>query len=365
MPLVANNKDNTSTRCWVYLQFCNFDGVASGENYWLEPVDKNFALSFDHNYEYPLKEALSNKSSMRLLQGANFLRSASSVIGAFKGDTKNSDFLLTPVISDIPAIKNTSPLKVPNNLTFTFYFGQKGEFSGKTEVFNPIKELVKKFLPEKDATGLLSNLPFPTLPALLTGMVEGVGTNETAPSNTPKIENAWINEAGTTWPKNMFNVDSEGYIVLRSAPTNRIYGKAVNYTPPSSTPPSTPPSSEETPSENGEAEASEGESTTPNADAVAQNSQSLTDDLKNNKGVLDLISKLMNNISTKALGGAYKKNSFFTLKLGYIQSPACYCTDINFSFDMSVLDTNGYPLKGTLTLSGIKTMKVANKGQLI
>ncbi len=145
----------------------------SDEEMFLELESKDsLSFEFEHEYEYPLQVLLSKSGNTvdLLMKGLTMGHNITTSLNNKDGN------LIFSKYQDLPSYKSTSSLKVPSSLTFLFYFGQRGLYSGEEEVVKPILRLAKAFAP-KEAEGMLTDLPFPDTSSMLTKLTTNVFSN--------------------------------------------------------------------------------------------------------------------------------------------------------------------------------------------
>lgn len=264
------------------------------------------SFSFENEYEYPI-DVLTGKTQstanlvVQAIQAGNNIMS-NNAIG--KTQQNQMDSVFTSIYKSVPAYKGTSTLKIPDTLTFTFYYGQKGFFDCFTEVVVPIICLAAYFLPTRNG-GSLTDLPFPTSPKFLTSAMSSI-------------------LAGSSGATEYENNSSS--------------------------------------SEGSEVEVDEAEKANQELNGKMESGNSFI------KVAETIVSKLDSALGSSYDGSkfcqlellGFTKIDKDTSISGSLKTPVFSVGKVGFSFDMSET-VNGYPMSGKLTLSDIQTPKVANK----
>lgn len=154
------------------------------------------SFSFENEYEYPI-DVLTGKTQSTANLVVQAIQAGNSISNFIKDSKSNMDSVFTSIYKNVPAYKGTSTLKIPDTLTFTFYYGQRGYFDCFTEVIVPILCLAAYFLPNRNG-GSLTDLPFPTSPMFLTSAMKSLvsGSSEaTEYENSSSSEESGVDEA--------------------------------------------------------------------------------------------------------------------------------------------------------------------------
>lgn len=262
------------------------------------------SFSFENEYEYPI-DVLTGKTQSTANLVVQAIQAGNNIKSAISTNQQNQmDSVFTSIYKNVPAYKGTSTLKIPDTLTFTFYYGQKGFFNCFTEVVVPIICLAAYFLPTRDG-GSLTNLPFPTSPKFLTSAMSSI-------------------LAGSSVATEYENNSSS--------------------------------------SEGSEVEVDEAEKANQELNGKMKSGNSFT------KVAETIVSKLDSALGSSYDGSKFCQLELLGFTKidkdksisGSLKTPVFSVGKVGFSFDMSET-VNGYPMSGKLTLSDIQTPKVANK----
>lgn len=247
-----SNKQETLGKPLTYYEVNGKKISAGSSELFLELEDPSkFSLSFENEYEYPLDTLLSkSKSTAGLLLEA--IQAGNNIAGAAKkqaesnakarivgSDSYKSESVFFSKYANTPAYKNTSTLKIPDTLTFIFYFGQLGKYDCFSEVVLPIIRLASYFAP-RDSGGMLSDLPFPTTPSFYAKSLSTLlkGTEQVKAPETPSEED--IEESSeedseeSEQPSDLdrFNEESEqasGFLKVAANVINKLDSAVTSY----------------------------------------------------------------------------------------------------------------------------------------
>lgn len=207
--------------------------------------------------------------------------------------------------TNVKTWEGTSPLTIPSTLKLKFYYGIKDEYNCKTEVWDPIKKLVKEFAPEKESDNFV-RFSVPTLGQVMAEvLMNGTGLGNLFEQNK---------QESTSTETDKDKVDSNN---------NNAISEAFNTV------------------------------------------KSIFDgDTNANQSVLsDGVTKFMD-----AVEGAYiavdqtldkirNMSQMFEIRIGQLRFTELYIGNVRWEFDYQQVDSNGYPYKGTVELKDISTSK--------
>lgn len=204
--------------------------------------------------------------------------------------------------TNVKTWEGTSPLTIPSSLKLKFYYGIKNEYNCKTEVWDPIKALVKEFAPEQNNDS--SNFVKFGVPTLGQVMAEVL----TAGTDLDNLfeQNQQESTSTTTDTNNKEN-------------DNNIVSEAVNTV------------------------------------------QSMFDNAKKNKS--DPVVTFMTAVrdAYAAVDNTLEKirniSQMFEIRIGQLRFTELYIGNVKWEFDYQQVDSNGYPYKGTVELKDISTSK--------
>lgn len=210
--------------------------------------------------------------------------------------------------TNVKTWEGTSPLTIPSSLKLKFYYGIKNEYNCKTEVWDPIKELVKKFAPEKFDNNFVK-FGVPTLGQVMADVLtfgtdlgslfeqnqqESTST-ETDKENNNNNNNNAVSEAFNK-VKNVFdNTDNE-----ENTNRSELSKDAVNF-----------------------------------MNAV--------------QGAYTAVDNTLDKIR--------QTSRMFEIRIGQLVFSELYIGNVKWEFDYQQVDSNGYPYKGTVELKDISTSK--------
>lgn len=208
--------------------------------------------------------------------------------------------------TNVKTWEGTSPLTIPSSLKLKFYYGIKNEYNCKTEVWDPIKELVKKFAPDKFENNFVK-FGVPTLGQVMADVLT-FGTdlgslfeqNQQESTSTDKENNNTNNNNAVSEAfnkvKNVFdNTDDKGN-------TNR---SALN--------------------------------------------KDVGDFMEAIKGAYTVVDNTLDKIR--------QTSRMFEIRIGQLVFSELYIGNVKWEFDYQQVDSNGYPYKGTVELKDISTSK--------
>ena len=201
--------------------------------------------------------------------------------------------------TNVKTWEGTSPLTIPSSLKLKFYYGIKDEYNCKTEVWDPIKELVKKFAPvEKDTNFVEFGVPTlgQAMEAVLSNSI-GVNLSDLLEQNQQESTSTDIDKD----KKEDNNVVSEAFNNVKDALNDKesnLNGYAENF--------------------------------------------------------LSAVGEAYSSVD-KALGLVKKESQMFQIKIGQLVFSNLYIGNVKWEFDYQQVDSNGYPYKGTVELKNIST----------
>ena len=201
--------------------------------------------------------------------------------------------------TNVKTWEGTSPLTIPSSLKLKFYYGIKDEYNCKTEVWDPIKELVKKFAPvEKDTNFVEFGVPTlgQAMEAVLSNSI-GVNLSDLFEQNQQESTSTDIDKD----KKEDNNVVSEAFNNVKDALNDKksnLKGYAENF--------------------------------------------------------LGAVGEAYSSVD-KALGLVKKESQMFQIKIGQLVFSNLYIGNVKWEFDYQQVDSNGYPYKGTVELKNIST----------
>lgn len=202
--------------------------------------------------------------------------------------------------TNVKTWEGTSPLSIPSSLKLKFYYGIKNEYNCKTEVWDPIKALVKEFAPYEHDKNFV-NFGVPTLGQVMAEVL-------TAGTDLDNLfEQNQQESTSTTTDTN--NKENDNNIVSEAVNTiQNMFDKAKNN----------------------------------NEDPVGTFMTAVGDAYA---AVDDTLEKIR-NISR-----------MFEIRIGQLVFSELYIGNVKWEFDYQQVDSNGYPYKGTVELKDISTSK--------
>ncbi len=113
---------------------------------------REFTLGYSHEYENALDKVVDFYSKGSFSKAADAAETALSSLMSLSGNASAADSYgtHTPLYKNVKSYKGTSSLSFDSSLTFYFRFGMNGDYSGKTEVVEPIEAIAKEFAAYKE-----------------------------------------------------------------------------------------------------------------------------------------------------------------------------------------------------------------------
>jgi hypothetical protein len=255
----------------------------------------NIGFSYEHEWSFPFSETVEKHGGTpeRLL---SIINSLNTIKGEFI-DKANGTPQLISAYQEVPAYKDTSVLGVPNSLTFSFSFGQYGNFSGARDVVLPILSIAKLFTPTRDTnSSTTTDYPLPTA-ASMVGSVLGAAQGINIPA---------LDEVNNPPPSEETDPSTEANEVKEAAELNRSIDIE---------------------------------------NAVFHRVSKIVE-------VYD---------KTVVPGFYSGKSSLCRFEIGSISSPVFSLGSVEFNFNFADMDDDGFPMSGTLTLGGLETLSMATQ----
>lgn len=257
----------------------------------------NISMEFTNSYGDILDKLTAGAKKAGSTSGGGVLSSIKGVGEALSG----GKFKL--MNTNVKTWEGTSPLTIPSTLKLKFYYGIKDEYDCKTEVWDPIKSLVKKFAPEQNGEGSnFVSFGVPTLgQAMMTVLSEGTGlgnlfeqnqqeSTSTDTDKDKKEDNNAFSEAFDN-VKNILNGSTD-----ENKPSLGTYAKDFM--------------------------------------TAVEGAYSAVDE------ALDLVKK---------------HSQMFQIRIGQLVFSNLYIGNVKWEFDYQQVDEKGYPYKGTVELKNIST----------
>ena len=278
-----------------YKGYTNIQGPKAGGFVLDSESSLNISMEFTNSYGDILDKLTAGAKKAGSTSSGGILSTVKGVGEALSGGR----FKL--MNTNVKTWEGTSPLTIPSSLKLKFYYGIKDEYNCKTEVWDPIKELVMKFAPERDGDG--SNFVKFGVPTLGQAM-------ETVLSNSIGVN------LGDLFEQNQQESTSTD-IDKDKKEDNNVVSEAFN------------------------------------------NVKNILNDKKTNLGdyakdFLDIVGEAYSSVD-KALGLVKKESRMFQIKIGQLVFSNLYIGNVKWEFDYQQVDSNGYPYKGTVELKNIST----------
>ena len=261
----------------------------------------NISMEFTNSYGDILDKLTAGAKKAGSTSGGGILSTVKGVGEALSGGR----FKL--MNTNVKTWEGTSPLTIPSSLKLKFYYGIKDEYNCKTEVWDPIKELVKKFAPVEKDTNFVE-FGVPTLgQAMETVLSNSIGVNlgDLFEQNQQESTSTDIDKD----KKEDNSVVSESFNNVK----NILNGSGNN-----------------------------------NEDGEKSNLGKYANDFM--KAVKEAYSSV-----DKALGLVKKESQMFQIRIGQLVFSNLYIGNVKWEFDYQQVDDKGYPYKGTVELKNIST----------
>jgi hypothetical protein len=217
--------------------------------------------------------------------------------------------------TNVKTWEGTSPLTIPSSLKLKFYYGIKNEYNCKTEVWDPIKELVKKFAPEKFDDNFVK-FGVPTLGQVMADVLT-FGTDLGS-----LFEQNQQESTSTETDKNNNNTNNNNVV-------SEAFNKVKNVF-------------DNTDDENN------------------TNRSALNDAVKGTYAALEGAYAAVDNTLDKIR----QTSRMFEIRIGQLVFSELYIGNVKWEFDYQQVDSNGYPYKGTVELKDISTSKYTTREYL-
>ncbi len=276
-----------------YKGYTNIQGPKAGGFVLDSESSLNISMEFTNSYGDILDKLTAGAKKAGSTSSGGILSTVKGVGEALSGGR----FKL--MNTNVKTWEGTSPLTIPSSLKLKFYYGIKDEYNCKTEVWDPIKELVKKFAPvEKDTNFVEFGVPTlgQAMEAVLSNSI-GVNLSDLFEQNQQESKSTDIDKD----KKEDNNVVSEAFNNVKDALNNKksnLNGYAENF--------------------------------------------------------LKAVGEAYSSVD-KALGLVKKESRMFQIKIGQLVFSNLYIGNVKWEFDYQQVDSNGYPYKGTVELKNIST----------
>lgn len=206
--------------------------------------------------------------------------------------------------TNVKTWEGTSPLTIPSSLKLKFYYGIKNEYNCKTEVWDPIKELVKKFAPEKFDDNFVK-FGVPTLGQVMAEVLT-FGTDLGSLFEQNQQEST---STETDKESNNNNAVSDAFNKVKS-----IF------------------------------------------DGTDENDANKSELAKAASGFMSAVGDAYAAVDD-TLGKIRNMSRMFEIRIGQLVFSELYIGNVKWEFDYQQVDSNGYPYKGTVELKDISTSK--------
>lgn len=211
--------------------------------------------------------------------------------------------------TNVKTWEGTSPLTIPSTLKLKFYYGIKDEYNCKTEVWDPIKELVKEFAPERNGKGSnFVKFGVPTLGQVMAEvLMNGTGLGNLFEQNQQESTSTETDKDKVDSNNNNNNAISEAFNTVKS-----IFDGDKNA----------------------------------NQSALSGGVKEFMDAVEGAYIAVDQTLDKIRNMS-----------KMFEIRIGQLRFTELYIGNVKWEFDYQQVDSNGYPYKGTVELKDISTSK--------
>lgn len=197
--------------------------------------------------------------------------------------------------TNVKTWEGTSPLTIPSSLKLKFYYGIKNEYNCKTEVWDPIRELVKKFAPENEKNNFVK-FGVPTLGQVMAEIL----------TSSIKLDDLFVqNQQESTSTETETNNENNS--------TSTVSSIVKNFT-----------------------EENNGTSNFSNFMTAVEDAYIAVD---------------------QTLDSIRNTSQMFEIRIGQLRFTELYIGNVKWEFDYQQVDSNGYPYKGTVELKDISTSK--------
>lgn len=303
---VSNYNKNKLVEIWVR-EGAGYNGTPGKPEQIMGPVgggfildsesSLNISMEFKNSYGDIMDKLTAGAKKAGSVKGGGLLSSIKEMGEALSG----GKFKL--MNTNVKTWEGTSPLSIPSSLKLKFYYGIKNEYNCKTEVWDPIKALVKKFAPDEFEENGKERSNFVTFGVPTLGQV--------------------MAEILTAETENLNSLFAQNQQESTSAETDK--------------------DNKETSNEN--------------------NSTSTVKDIVNNfknKGNFDNFMKTVGDAYAtvdNTLEKIRNMSQMFEIRIGQLRFTELYIGNVKWEFDYQQVDSNGYPYKGTVELKDISTSK--------
>lgn len=297
----SNHSDTSYTR---------IDGPLDGGFVLDSESSLNISMEFTNSYGDILDKLTAGAKASAKTAGGGLLSTVKGVGEAISGGR----FKL--MNTNVKTWEGTSPLTIPSTLKLKFYYGIKNEYNCKTEVWDPIKALVKKFAPFQIEEGSrFVQFGVPTLGQAMaeilfsvtdTNGIDGLfEKNQQESTSTPT-------ETGANEKEN--NDTNTVKNILDSLKTNNNNGK----------------------------------------------------DSQGREGVNKFMGAIEDAYAVvdSALDIVKNSSKMFQIKIGQLVFTDLYIGNVKWEFDYQQVDEFGYPYKGTVELKNISTSRYTTQQYL-
>ena len=208
--------------------------------------------------------------------------------------------------TNVKTWEGTSPLTIPSSLKLKFYYGIKNEYNCKTEVWDPIKALVKEFAPyQRDESSNFVQFGVPTLGQVMADvLMYGTGLGDLFEQNQQESTSTETDKDKVNSNNNAIN---EAFNTVKS-----IFDGDINA----------------------------------NQSAL---SGGVTEFIDAVEGAYIAVDETLDKIRNTS--------KMFKIKIGQLEFSELYIGNVKWEFDYQQVDSNGYPYKGTVELKDISTSK--------
>lgn len=309
---VSNYNKNKLVEIWVRKSSGKYGEAAPKPEKIMGPVGGGFILDSESSLNISMEFKNSYGDIMDKLTAGAKTAGGKSTSGGLISTIKGAGEAMSGgkfklMNTNVKTWEGTSPLTIPSSLKLKFYYGIKNEYNCKTEVWDPIKALVKMFAPDEFNDNFVK-FGVPTLGEVMADvLMDGTGLGKLFEQNQQEST---------------------------STETDKDKGNSNN-----------------------------------NAISEAFNTvKNLFDD--NNGNDSDSKSALSTGVDTfmTAVENAYaavddtlekirNMSQMFEIRIGQLVFSELYIGNVKWEFDYQQVDSNGYPYKGTVELKDISTSK--------
>ena len=216
--------------------------------------------------------------------------------------------------TNVKTWEGTSPLTIPSSLKLKFYYGIKNEYDCKTEVWDPIKKLVKEFAPKQNGDDSnFVKFGVPTLGQVMAEvLMKGTGLGNLFEQNQQESTSTETDKDKVDSNNN--NAISEDFNTVKS-----IFDGDKNA----------------------------------NKSALSGGVEKFIDAVEGAYIAVDNTLEKIRNMS-----------QMFEIRIGQLRFTELYIGNVKWEFDYQQVDSKGYPYKGTVELKDISTSKYTTEQYL-